>query len=1233
MNSLLHVQESDITRLENHQFRPLLNALLRAEARRYDIPSHCLDITDRDNISDDGIDARIEHSLDTPEQSRIPRGLSVWQYKAGKTTARQISVEAQKPGIQDAIVNGGSYCFAVGQSCTVPMQENRQNALDKSFEENRMPPKAYLFTASRIAEWASDYPTIAAELLKFPMHDGFLTFNNWDSLPETRSQVDFQVNEKRQIVLGEIGELLCSPDRGNAIRLVAPDGIGKTRLVFEAIRATNLQHFTFYSVGVESIPSGFFSFIRSRTSIDRVILVVDECEEEEFRNLLRKSQICNDRVTIIAIGSGQLNNTGELEPNVFFFDLDVLDNSQILHIVRQLEPSLDPQLQFYTADVVGGSVKLATAIAESLHHNRGVSTVAQLISLPKIDFVLESLVGNEQEREAMQALSLLRYVGLDGDVQDEGQVIAQFLGLDFRKLKYIANNMQRRGLVIKKGRFCHVTPHILATWFAGDAWEAHGNEIRDNLLPDLPSTSAMYRLFQRLGHIGEKGYAHPIVESLFGLGGDFSNIDAFDSENATRLFYILSNAAPEACMKALVRIFRNVSRERLLEFKSGRRSLIFALERLLQLSETFFDGARILLRLADAENETWGNNATGIWQAIFTLEAGPYPAWERHTLINEALHSESVEIQILGVKALQRALSHRNLMSYGSGNPGGQIPQRWHPATLEEVWKSHRSAFSVLDIALSDPNESIVLEALNVLLSTARLFVRTPMQNEVLDRVEKHLLTIEQETIKKRTIDLLDQILEYEEKSLSEPQKQKIQEWRVTVIGSTYRDRLHRWVGELTWSDRSKVYRDDSRLDLNEVISELAQEGVNNPDYLQPELQWLASPQARQASRFAFELGHFDTQRIIYEELIQLKQVVDNPILLANYLYGQYSRQEHVWVEQILEDWVKNDKKMADVVLFSVLWLGGAEKCVQWIIDLVEKRWLPSEKLQVLWRSDWLKSIPDEPFVRILKLLTDDNQTIHTVIALDLIEGWIKYHPKHSPDTAKFIVSLLERPPTDLSLRSSGSHWYNWQRICVFYIKSFPEEITRAAVGLIDCPADASMGPQDDRLLVLMEALKFVPERVWPIIGEGLLCADNKLFYWPNYYIDYRSGELSTGSLFEEVDISILMSWVEQNKPDAPRILAQFTNVERSPLPQLARELIIRFGHDEDVRSYLHPRNRSMSWWGSLSGRLQSMLDVVNDWVKDGNKAIEEWATEIAEGLEEEINQLQGREDEDDLRW
>ena len=87
-------------------------------------------------------------------------------------------------------------------------------------------------------------------------------------------------------------------------------------------------------------------------------------------------------------------------------------------------------------------------------------------------------------------------------------------------------------------------------------------------------------------------------------------------------FFSLSLADPPAAVRALERTIGKASREELLQFGQGRRDVIWALENMALHGDLFRPAAELLLALAEAENETWSNNASGVFAGLFSLGYG-----------------------------------------------------------------------------------------------------------------------------------------------------------------------------------------------------------------------------------------------------------------------------------------------------------------------------------------------------------------------------------------------------------------------------------------------------------------------------------------------------------------------------------------------------------------------------------------------------------------------------------
>src|SRR5438034_1679593 len=111
--------------------------------------------------------------------------------------------------------------------------------------------------------------------------------------------------------------------------------------------------------------------------------------------------------------------------------------------------------------------------------------------------------------------------------------------------------------------------------------------------------------------------AKKIVEELLGKGGPFTEKYFFEQGRDDRFFLALTSAAPEAALLCLQRTVGTWDVEKLRLFGPGRREVVWALEKIAVWRELFTGAARLLLSLAEAENENFGNNATGVFAELF----------------------------------------------------------------------------------------------------------------------------------------------------------------------------------------------------------------------------------------------------------------------------------------------------------------------------------------------------------------------------------------------------------------------------------------------------------------------------------------------------------------------------------------------------------------------------------------------------------------------------------------
>src|SRR5262249_7797190 len=143
--------------------------------------------------------------------------------------------------------------------------------------------------------------------------------------------------------------------------------------------------------------------------------------------------------------------------------------------------------------------------------------------------------------------------------------------------------------------------------------------------------------------------------------------------------------------------------ERLKAFKNGRREAVWALERIVVWKNLFGRGARLLLKLAEAENENISNNATGVFEDLFSPGVGVVapteaPPLERLPILEEALKSKSEREREIAIKAFSKALqTHHFFRMVGAEYQGlRRPPQLWKPKTWDELYDSYTYVWRLL---------------------------------------------------------------------------------------------------------------------------------------------------------------------------------------------------------------------------------------------------------------------------------------------------------------------------------------------------------------------------------------------------------------------------------------------------------------------------------------------------------------------------------------------------------
>ena len=1191
----LHIENTEIGRLTQEQLPSVMNLLLRSEAANHQLSSEAVELSLRINDPDGGIDALV-HAMNASSRW-LPPGLSVWQFKATKSlTKAQIGEEVKKPGVRAAMEKGATYCLVLG-SDTIPskydrMKQQLADAISSSYPE----AKFRFLAAGQIAEWASNHPVMA---LEFDHPIGDIVPLNLMPLRQRQHTIPFEPDSARKSIIAGVQERFGNEDGPIHLRIQGSPGVGKTRLALEIFRA--YDDVILYAS--EPTVAPLLTWMIYQPNV-RATIVVDECDWPEAMRIFDRAQLAERRVRVLTIGSAR-----NLADGPETYSLPPMDEDTMRRVVQDAASPLSPEQIRWVARVSHGYVKLATVLA--IQVAKGSTSVTRLTSTQDVLGILEKLLPNERHQRAMRGLALLTRVGWDGEVDAEGRIIAEFIGMSWQEMRDVIAEVVDLGLVSKQGRYRYVSPEILAMWLAAALWRTRTEDLR-GLLNRLPSAAARDAMTERLTGLAGSEEVAEVVESFLGPSGPFDDLAVLNDGRISKLFSMLATGHPSAALASLQRLFATATNADLESLIAGRRYLVWALEHLARRKETFFVAARMLLRLAEAETETFSNNATGVWTSLFLTHLGAteVPALERYPLIETTLDSAVPQTRLLAVAAIGTALSiHEVGMSMDELGAGHVPIQRWQPATWEEDHTCRRAALQLLDLALHDPSENVKDKAHNTLLTAAPGLVTIGLAEEVITQLER--LQVDNDQHRRAEWDTVQRILRFEAEHLSGDQRQRFSELASRLYGSSFHDRLLRYAGRETIVDALLVDADERKVP-RDILAKLAEEALANPELLRGELNWLASRDAENVWFFGHRLGFLDERHIWFPKLVAVSQGADIYLLLSSYLQGRADAGDIEWRENVLDEWARDEQKIPMIV--DATWRGKTnERDLTRLLALVDQGWLDPRRLAVLVYGGWVLALSDKELANLLKRLLKDEHIEALEAGLALLTQWVGEHAKTLTHELEHIAwQLMERANGEGSSMLS----YYWEQIGRILLA---HDLARVVSLLLTTVEHENVPFNDERMNLLRDALQDDPVTTWEVLGDRLVKSQQvavTLEWWGQ-----ESGAM------ELLDVDQLMTWCRVEPEQRSTVLAQILK-PRAELSPLIRRLLMEFGPASEAARGLAANFQSGTWHGSLVERERDQLNIAQHWLQDTEANVRAWATQIVRSIEERLPLYKQWEDE-----
>jgi len=1216
--------------IDPSRFANLCNELLVQNAIRLRIPRDHLALNLLITDPDGGIDARC---LDAPVHGGrlCPRKNCVYQFKSGHAhkTAGRLAKEdvVNKPRVKEALAAGRAVVFLIAHDHGDQFEESVA-AETRQLGFDVQPGQIVVISGAILATLIQPFPALASRIMNLDI--AALRFEDWAGQARLRNpyQTDQGVSDRLEDLRTR---LRAAKSR---VRLVGLPGDGKTRTLLEAIRGTDLQAITFYASQPDEIPNPLLEYLR-HTSDARCLLVVDEVDDEQAERLLAKCETLPDGISLALIG---LDASGRPQPETL--QVEGLNEELMVKIILSIAQGIPNEMARDIARSCERSPKLAVIVADRVRAN------PSLASQPLTDRTIQSALERylqipDADLNAISGAALLMRLGWNGNAEKESEVLYNAIGVDpIDSRRRVEMLHERYGIAPVGGRFRYISPAIL-----GDHWAAihlkgwTGDKFKNFLSQLSPEMAKSFTLrIRRLSAVISNREA--VEKAVFSDRGPFRSLEELDRTEFAHLLKNLAGVFPHAVLHTLERLISAASIAELKAADQSRRELVWTLEELLWREDTFEKAAGILLRLAIAENETWGNSATGIWAETFQTLLGRTAAGlvPRLRVLRMAARNEDSEARRLAAIALESSLKTGHITR--GGYPPSDVPdmpkQEWRPETYSDWADAIIQYLSLVQDLLIDQSYVVRMATVHALaeateaaigfpkvlpkwLETARLLVGSDF-----DLRSKILRTIELEIDRYQTKrNERDSVTEEEpgdedkkaQMEVTEHIKQ-LQEFMGTLLGASFSSRL-RWRGiRDPW--RLHIKDDDEVAKQRKMeLENLAREALITPALLGQEWKWLLARTDAFPEELAEIFGKVDTERKLASTIKRLAESESRAMTwfslyeIGNAQLAEDPQRIDARLKELLQEGAKPEQ------IFDLLWRAGPSPFrLELLLTLFTSKALSGSHIDNLLWSPWRRIFSPEHVVILLRAVADDPNASDSTISF--LSIYLHSKPEALQVLRDIAIEFLQRERSD-KIRERRDH--DWDELAERLVEIAPYDVAKSVLREL-ASRESSLESDLAKVIRIAWTISDKSKMFREVIAPWLDVSTSDA-WWIRQAIKQFP--------LEETGIEELLRWVSENPEVRVPTVADIIGPPTSRVSDLHAMLLERFS-EQNPGGIFYGSFVSGAWSGPASKRTQGKIEDAKTWVNDERPVVREWSSSVLRALEETLKRDLKSEEEERFR-
>jgi hypothetical protein len=1259
LNTILTVKNEDLQRLAPEGAVDLFRDLLWAEATSLGIAKDLINVPSQIDVADGGIDAEVRDVQTAGGQGIIKQGLTRYQIKTGRFNLgeeRYVKEILFKKGSNELKPRVKS-CFERGGTLVVVLfgwdgAEPREDAILEKFraqladvDPRYAEAQIEIWQQNQLIGFLRPFPGLALRANgryrgRFETH--------WDWAAHSDMTGAFIPGEPQEEFVSRLQAALRETEGPVHVRVWGEAGVGKTRLVLEATDTDDLGSLVVYCSAHAFRDSALMhEMLRGDF---RAVLVLDECDPATRASVWNLLECHSPEIKLVSI-----YNEKDDSSRITCLYAPPLGERQIAEIIQ--EYGVPPDRASTWARECSGSPRVAHVVGWNLvNHPEDILKPPSTVNIWERYIVGLDDPGTrevQERRTVLGHIALFKRFGYGGPVVAEGKAVAKLVEqadpqITWSRFQEIVKRLRDRK-ILQGDNTLYITPKLLHIKLWIDWWDTHGVGFSPDNLASLPPALLTW-FTEMFEYAAGSRVAFRTARALLDKGGRFQHDPGFLSTGpGARFFQFLARANPEGALDCLQNTIGTWDREQLLQFTTGRREVVWALEETAKWEELFEGSANLLLSLGEAENETWTNNASGVFVDLFSMtehralsRTGASPQ-ERFSVLKAAVESPSKERRQLGLRACDRALQRISLGPVvGSPRIVGQEPELWAPQTWGDLFDAYRQVWQYLLGKLDGLQDEERGQAVDILIGSARgLGWFANLTDMIIDTLNE--LAGRPYVDRRRVLETVLSVLHYDARRFPDEMRAKWEELRDSLTGTDFSSLLERWVRMDLLVD--KFDEEGNQVDQAQPwIEDLARQAVEHPECLGPELDWLTTDEAKNGYRFGYELGKLD------DELGFLPAIVEKQgepatnrsgYFLGGYLRVFFERDQGKWEE--LMDSLAEDERLATWVP-ELTWRVGAvsDRAALRILSLADDGQVDAGHFPMFVYGRITHGVSESVFQKWIKFLLSRADAFASQTALALYSHYyLSSESAHTPPD-ELTLKVLTNPPlleeSEAASRDQMSSYY-WTQIGNAFVTLFPHRSLELADAMLDHfgARGSILGEFRSKTRdVLAAILRQHPEETWMRITDCLGPPIDERAYLLK---DWLRGEDSWGSEKEGalslVPPEAVWRWVDEDVDRRAWYLASF-------VPKLlfreegricwAREVLVRYGERDDVRRGLAANFSTEGWTGPESVHLETKKQALLDFLEEEEHAnVIGWIKEYVSHIEKRIDRARTAEEREDF--